>query len=89
VSAVPLVWGQALTAYLDSYAYTCTEQLTSKGVSALILTSRPEFGNVRGRETLASLLSVLQSRQNDEGGLGLWASSPDTAEFTSCMRHIC
>jgi uncharacterized protein YfaS (alpha-2-macroglobulin family) len=83
VSSVPLVWGQGLTAYLDSYAYTCTEQLTSKAMGALILTTRPDFGNVRGRETLANAFNVLQSRQNDEGGLGLWASSPETAEFTT------
>src|SRR5262249_3634350 len=44
VSTVPLVWGQGLTTYLDHYEYTCTEQLVSKGMSALILTSRPEFG---------------------------------------------
>ncbi len=41
VSTLPLVWGQGLTAYLDNYAYSCTEQLVSKGMSALILTSRP------------------------------------------------
>lgn len=83
VSALPLVWGQGLRAYLDSYAYSCTEQLTSKSFSALILASRPEFGAVRGRETLANAFNALQSRQNDEGGLGLWASSPDTAEFAT------
>ena len=47
VSTVPLVWGQGLTAYLDDYEYSCTEQLLSKGVSALILIARPEFGVVR------------------------------------------
>ena len=83
VSSLPLVWSQGLTAYLDGYAYTCTEQLTSKGMAALILTSRPEFGNVRGPESLAGAFSVLQSRQNDQGGLGLWASSPDTADFAT------
>lgn len=81
VSALPLVWGQGLVAYLDSYAYTCTEQIISKGVSALILVSRPEFGAVRGRESLANAFSALQGRQNDQGGLGLWSSSPETAEF--------
>ncbi|HTG72497.1 MAG TPA: MG2 domain-containing protein, partial [Terriglobia bacterium] len=51
VSSLPLVWGEGLRAYLDSYTYTCTEQLISKSMSALIITSRPEFGVVRGRET--------------------------------------
>jgi uncharacterized protein YfaS (alpha-2-macroglobulin family) len=85
VSPVPLVWGQGLVAWLDDYPYSCTEQLVSKGVAALLVTSHPEFGKVRSRNgaTPATILSALQSRQNDSGGLGLWTSSPDTAEFPS------
>ena len=83
VSAVPLVWGQGLIAWLDDYPYSCTEQLLSKGMSALVVASRPEFGVVRSRAgaTPADTFSILQSRQNDSGGFGLWSSSPDTAEF--------
>ena len=33
VSTLPLVWGQGLTAYLEHYEYSCTEQLVSKGLS--------------------------------------------------------
>ena len=85
VSAVPLVWGPALIAWLDNYPYTCTEQLVSKGVGALLLASRPEFGTVRSRNgwSMADTYAVLESRQNDSGGFGLWASSPETAEFPS------
>ncbi|HEX3702988.1 MAG TPA: alpha-2-macroglobulin [Vicinamibacterales bacterium] len=83
VSSLPLVWGQGLTAFLDDYEYSCTEQLVSKGVSALIIGARPEFGTVKSREAqpLDVTYSVLRSRQNDEGGMGLWSSSPQTAEF--------
>ena len=83
VSSVPLVWGQALVEWLDNYPYLCTEQLVSKGMAALLLTSRPEFGAVRtaNGSTLAGTLAVLESRQNDSGGFGLWVSSPETAEF--------
>ncbi len=82
VSAVPLVWGQGLVAWLGDYPYSCTEQLVSKGVAALITASRPEFGTVHSREAqpLAAVFSTLQSRANDQGGYGLWASSPVTAE---------
>src|SRR5262249_24056213 len=85
VSALPLVWGQGLVAYLDDYPYSCTEQLVSKGMSALLVSSRPEFGVVKSKDSdpLAGLISVLQSRENDEGGFGLWASSPETAEFAT------
>ena len=83
VSTVPLVWGQGLTAYLGNYEYTCTEQLVSKGMSSLILLSRPEFGTVRSRDPrpLDPTLAVLRTRANEQGGFGLWASTPITAEF--------
>ncbi len=50
VSALPLVWGEGLIAYLDAYPYPCTEQLVSKGIAALLLASRPEFGAVKTRD---------------------------------------
>jgi uncharacterized protein YfaS (alpha-2-macroglobulin family) len=83
VSTVPLVWGQGLTAYLDHYEYSCTEQLLSKGLSALILISRPQFGTIRNRadQPLDATYSTLRGRMNDQGGLGLWSSTPETAEF--------
>lgn len=83
VSTVPLVWAQGLTAYLDHYEYTCTEQLLSKGFSALILIARPEFGTIRNRpdRPLDATYATLRGRMNDQGGLGLWASTPETAEF--------
>jgi uncharacterized protein YfaS (alpha-2-macroglobulin family) len=85
VSALPLVWGQGLTAYLNNYEYSCTEQLVSKGVAALMITARPEFGAVRSRDEnpLNTTYSYLRGRANDEGGLGLWSSSPQTAEFAT------
>ena len=83
LSALPLVWGDGLIAYLDSFPYPCTEQLVSKGFAALLLASRPEFGTVKTRDAqpIAVTLSALQSRANDSGGFGLWSSSPQTAEF--------
>jgi hypothetical protein len=83
VSALPLVWGDGLVAYLDSYPYPCTEQLVSKGFAALLVASRPDFGAVKTRDAqpIAGTLSMLQSRENDSGGFGLWSSSPQTAEF--------
>ena len=83
VSALPLVWGEGLIAYLDSYPYPCTEQAVSKGFAAMLLAARPEFGVVKtaDKAPLAATLSLLQSRANDSGGLGLWASSPETADF--------
>ncbi|HEX4999481.1 MAG TPA: alpha-2-macroglobulin [Terriglobia bacterium] len=93
VSTLPLVWGQGLTAMLDSYPYSCTEQLVSQSFSGMLVISRSEFGTAKSREpaadALARLFSTLQSRQNSEGGLGLWSSSPVTAEFpTVYAAHL-
>jgi uncharacterized protein YfaS (alpha-2-macroglobulin family) len=83
VSSLPMVWGQGLVAYLDHYEYSCTEQLVSKGLSALIVLSRPEFGVIKNRpeSPLDATYATLRGRLNDQGGLGLWTSSPETAEF--------
>jgi uncharacterized protein YfaS (alpha-2-macroglobulin family) len=51
-----------------------------------MLLSRPEFGAVRSRDAqqpLAGTFSALRGRANDSGGLGLWASTPETAEFAT------
>jgi hypothetical protein len=83
VSALPLVWGEGLIAYLDTYPHPCTEQLVSKGFAALLLASRPDFGAVKTRDAqpIAGTLAMLQSRENESGGFGLWSSSPQTADF--------
>ncbi len=83
VSPVPLVWGQGIAAWLDEYPYSCTEQLVSKGFSALVIGGRPEFGVVQAREPISKAFATLQSRANNDGGFGLWTSSPITAEFPS------
>ena len=85
ISTTPLVWGQGLIAYLDRYEYSCTEQLVSKGFSGLIVLTRPEFGRIHapGDQTLQPTFDTIRGRQNDQGGLGLWSSTPDTAEFAT------
>jgi uncharacterized protein YfaS (alpha-2-macroglobulin family) len=54
-------------------------------MSLLILNTRPEFGTIRNRDAqpLEGAFSMLRSRANDQGGFGLWSSSPVTAEFAS------
>ena len=85
ISTTPLVWSQGLIAYLDHYEYSCTEQLVSKGFSALLVLTRPEFGRLTttGDHTLEPTFETIRGRLNDQGGLGLWSSTPNTAEFAS------
>ena len=53
-------------------------------MAALIVASRPEFGAVRSQRHATRstpTFAVLRGRANDQGGFGLWSSSPETAEF--------
>ncbi len=85
ISHVPLGLAHGLTAYLRGFEYSCTEQLVSMGMPALILGNRPEFGYVKSKEyrTLDSLINVLRGRQNGEGAFGLWAANAHVVDTVS------
>jgi alpha-2-macroglobulin len=93
LSSVPLVLAQGLTAYLVDFPHYCTEQVISSAMPSLILGKRPEFGKVIRQaaaegdvlpaDPVASLFDTLHSRQNGQGGFGLWTATPDTQPFVS------
>jgi alpha-2-macroglobulin len=71
----PLVWAAGLSDYLADYSYSCTEQLISKAMPALV------WSSVDGRlgttpEAVLQAFRTLRERQNDQGGFGLWAANP-------------
>jgi uncharacterized protein YfaS (alpha-2-macroglobulin family) len=78
LSPVPLVMAQGLAAYLNDYPYSCTEQIVSMGIPALVLGERPEFGIVKAQRgaSIAKLVGMLRTRQNADGAFGLWAANP-------------
>lgn len=81
ISLSPLVWAQGLDGFLEAYAYSCTEQLVSKGMPALVLSA----GKNARTDTagFASVLQILRERQNDDGSFGLWAANLQVAPFAS------
>jgi uncharacterized protein YfaS (alpha-2-macroglobulin family) len=85
ISHVPLALAHGLTAYLRGFEYSCTEQLVSMGMPALILANRPEFGYVKSKDykTLDDLINVLRGRQNGEGAFGLWAANAHVVDVVS------
>ena len=90
VSPLPLVIANGLMAYLDSFPHLCTEQITSRAFPAVVLSQRPEFGDVsqkdgaaKAQQSFASAVGVLRSRQNAEGGFGLWTASVEADEYAS------
>ncbi|MDR2710805.1 MAG: alpha-2-macroglobulin, partial [Burkholderiales bacterium] len=85
VSASPMVMANGLAAYLDNYSYTCTEQIVSQAIPALVLSHRPEFGEIKSKRgaTLSGLMTMLRARQNAEGAYGLWAGNAIVSEPAS------
>jgi uncharacterized protein YfaS (alpha-2-macroglobulin family) len=85
----PLVLAQGLSAYLGDFPHRCTEQLVSQGIPALVLGQHPEFGKVvadtgqKANDGLQSLYAVMHTRQNGEGGFGLWTSTPVAERYVS------
>lgn len=94
-SYTPLVLAQGLSTYLADFPHRCTEQLVSQGFPALVFASHPEYGAVKtdgGSKTKADplqpLYAVLHSRQNTEGGFGLWTSTPQSERFISVYSML-
>lgn len=86
VSPLPLVASGGLLEYLGNYEHSCTEQLISQALPLVVLKKRPELLASIGKSKPANLenaLSVLRSRQNAEGGFGLWDASVSADEFAS------
>jgi hypothetical protein len=89
-SYTPLVLAQGLSAYLADFPHRCTEQLISQAMPALVFAQHPEFGSITGdaktdasSDPLQALYAVMHTRQNGEGGFGLWTSTPASVPYVS------
>lgn len=87
LSALPLALAPGLMSYLDNFEHACTEQLVSRSLPALALAKRPEFAQDRPAQNAAhafqQALNILRTRQNEQGGFGLWAASAQADEYAS------
>ena len=88
VSVLPLALAPGLMSYLDNFEHLCTEQLVSRTLPALVLARRPEFASAdrtpqSAAKTLDGTLRMLRTRQNAQGGFGLWTASVQADEFAS------
>ena len=87
VSTLPLVMASSLANYLAGFEHLCTEQLVSQTVPAIVLGKRPEFASsaapLRQARAIDRALSLLRTRQNAEGGFGMWSAAAEADEFAS------
>ncbi|MGC1547485.1 MAG: alpha-2-macroglobulin family protein, partial [Rhodanobacter sp.] len=96
ISSLPLVLAQGLTSYLVNYQNYCSEQIISSAMPRLVVAKwpvvpvfahalQPAFSDkpISNDEAIVQFLDVLHSRQNSEGGFGLWSATPDAEPFVS------
>ena len=96
MSTVPVVLSQGLTSWLVNVQNYCSEQIVSAAVPRLIASKwlsvpaltralQPANGDPKqtNDQALAQMLDVLRSRQNSQGGFGVWSATPDAEPFVS------
>ena len=76
VSILPLGLARGLEAYLQEYPHGCSEQITSRAMSRLLLAGEVDFGFDAGESArqLEHAFALLRTRQGSHGGFGYWAS---------------
>jgi uncharacterized protein YfaS (alpha-2-macroglobulin family) len=85
LSTLPLALAHGLTSYLDRYPYSCTEQLVSEAMPAIVLSHRAEFGELKSREgaSLTTMIDELRARQIGDGSFRYWAGGVESVDFVS------
>ena len=79
----PFVLATGLTDYLASYPHGCTEQIVSQTFPWVALSKSSKFNNISIDGKVNAVISMLQTRQQSDGGFALWPSSNYTNEFAS------
>ena len=95
-SNIPVVLSSGLASYLVNFEHLCSEQILSSAMPRLVLSKwpqvkvfadalQPALGDKKltNEQALSQMLDVLHSRQNGEGGFGLWSATPDSQPFVS------
>lgn len=87
VSYSPLVLSSALAQYLANYPYNCSEQITSQAIPLLFHQRNPEMKAIYSQDKIRSQLeqtmAILLTRQNGQGAIGTWRSTPSTDPFVT------
>jgi alpha-2-macroglobulin len=85
ISHLPLGLTHGLASYLEKYPHGCTEQIVSQTVPAIALGKHKDFGMSThdAAKSVSTAIATLRTRQNDEGGFGLWAANPRVQPITS------
>lgn len=91
ISMLPMALASGFVSYLGNYPYSCTEQLVSQAMPALVLAKRMDFGRIESyaKADFNGLVAELRARQNPDGALRYWPGSFETHEFVSVYaQHV-
>ena len=94
ISTIPLVLSEGLASWLVNYDNYCSEQIVSAAMPRLIASKwsavpafahalQPVAGTAESKDALLAQIDALRTRQNERGGFGLWAATPDAEPFVS------
>jgi len=93
-STLPIVLAQGITSYLVNYENYCSEQLVSSAMPRVVMAKwpvvpvfaralQPAHRKVDNQAQIAQVIDTLRSRQNSQGGFGVWTATPDADPFVS------
>ena len=86
LSYLPKGIARGLEFYLEKYPYGCSEQITSQAFPYLYPDLLADSGKTRAQaqEAVDNVVSVLQSRQKNDGGIGFWTYKSERYDFIDC-----
>ncbi|WP_367872775.1 alpha-2-macroglobulin [Luteolibacter sp. Populi] len=85
-SVLPMGLAKGLEAYVSGFPHGCSEQITSKAMVKLLVSTEADFGlpPAVAAEHLRGAIALLANRQQSDGGFGYWyAGAPRTFDFHS------
>jgi len=93
ISTIPAVLSTGLASWLDTNEHAGSEPITSVALARVIGQSWPPAtqalapvqrrGGLSDSEALAQYVDTIRSRQNAQGGFGMWTATPDADPFIS------
>ncbi len=85
-SVLPLGLARGLEAYVSGFPHGCSEQITSRAMVKLLVSTEADFGlsPALAAEHVRGAIAQLANRQQADGGFGYWyAGAPRMFEFQS------
>jgi len=98
VSATPWSFASSLMQYLEAYPYGCTEQLTSRILPTIVLSSQPALARALAHDRNGAAfdpkpaydawIAQLRARQQADGGIALWPGASYADDYITAYALL-